>query len=58
MNNWLQTKLYVCVRCGASYLHDRAYQHDLFRCPKRDKPRVVRPQQSKKVNHALRGETQ
>jgi transcription initiation factor IIE alpha subunit len=36
MNLWKQTKLYTCPKCGASYVHDRAYAHQLFQCPKRD----------------------
>ena len=35
MNRWLQTRLYECPRCEASYLHDKAYVHDLFVCPNR-----------------------
>lgn len=34
MNLWKQTKLYEC-RCGAKYLHDRAYIHRVFLCPGR-----------------------
>jgi transcription initiation factor IIE alpha subunit len=35
MNRWLQKKLYACPKCGASYVHDKAYRHSLFECPKR-----------------------
>ena len=35
MNHWQQTKTYQCPKCGATYLHDRAYPHDCFRCPAR-----------------------
>ena len=36
MNHWLQTKLYDCPRCDASYVHDRAYHHALFLCLHRE----------------------
>ena len=35
MNHWMQTRQYTCPRCQAAYLHDKAYHHALFRCPKR-----------------------
>lgn len=35
MNLWLQTKQYECHLCDAKYLHDKAREHQLFRCPKR-----------------------
>ena len=35
MNRWRQTKLYVCRKCPASYVHDRAYMHEVFLCPNR-----------------------
>ncbi len=35
MNRWLQTKQYECPQCGARYLHDKAYRHSCFECPKR-----------------------
>lgn len=37
MNRWLQKKLFACPKCGASYLHDKAYQHALFLCLNREK---------------------
>ncbi|MFO0699742.1 MAG: hypothetical protein U0236_10970 [Nitrospira sp.] len=33
MKTWLQTKAYRCPRCGASYLHDKSYEHHGFLCP-------------------------
>lgn len=36
MNRWLQSKEYTCQHCGARYVHDRAYEHSLFRCPRRE----------------------
>ena len=36
MNHWIQSKLYVCPRCKAMYLHDKAYHHALFLCLKRE----------------------
>ncbi len=33
MNLWRQTRLFTCPRCRAQYLHDRARDHDLYRCP-------------------------
>jgi len=36
MNHWLQAKLYECPRCRATYLHDKAYHHDLFQCVRRE----------------------
>jgi ribosomal protein L37AE/L43A len=35
MNKWQQRKKYQCPSCEATYLHDRAYFHALFRCPGR-----------------------
>jgi len=35
MNNWWQKRVFECPRCRERYLHDRAYQHDLFLCQKR-----------------------
>ena len=36
MNRWLQTRQYICPRCGANYLHDRAYKHNcLIACAPR-----------------------
>jgi|CXWL01.1.fsa_nt_gi hypothetical protein len=35
MNPWLQTKLYECHLCDAKYLHDKAREHQLYRCPRR-----------------------
>ena len=35
MNFWLQTKLYECHLCHAKYLHDKAREHQLYRCPER-----------------------
>lgn len=35
MNLWLQTKQYECPACGVTYLHDKAYRHASFDCPKR-----------------------
>lgn len=37
MNLWKQSKQFVCPRCGESYIHDRAYKHSLFSCPKRQR---------------------
>jgi hypothetical protein len=39
MNHWLQTKLYGCQKCPASYRHDEAYMHSLFLCPNRGSKR-------------------
>jgi transcription initiation factor IIE alpha subunit len=41
MNHWLQTKLFTCQTCGARYTHDRAYRHDVFDCPNRERPARV-----------------
>ena len=41
MNRWLQTRLFECPKCGASYTHDQAYFHDLFQCLKRNMPGPV-----------------
>ncbi len=41
MNRWLQTKIFTCPKCSATYTHDRAYRHSLFACPKLNKPVVV-----------------
>ncbi len=30
-----QTKLYRCVACGQTYLHDDAHNHAVFSCPLR-----------------------
>lgn len=35
MNNWLQRRIYKCPACGAEYLHDRGYRHQLFNCSAR-----------------------
>ena len=35
MNPWRQTKLYTCTQCGATYVHDKAYAHNQFECPRR-----------------------
>lgn len=35
MNYWLQTKMYRCPACRAVYLHDKAYAHACFICPRR-----------------------
>lgn len=35
MNRWLQTKRYRCPACWSMYLHDKAYRHQLFDCPRR-----------------------
>ena len=35
MNRWVQSKRYRYPKCRATYLHDRAYHHQLFQCPKR-----------------------
>lgn len=35
MNSWRQTKKYRCRACGAVYVHDKGYFHDLFLCLKR-----------------------
>lgn len=35
MNRWLQSRVYECTHCEATYVHDRAYHHDLFLCFKR-----------------------
>jgi DNA-directed RNA polymerase subunit RPC12/RpoP len=40
MNPWLQTKEYICRRCGETYTHDRGYHHNLFRCPKRSTEKI------------------
>ena len=41
MNQWQQTKTYQCPKCRATYLHDKAYQHDSYSCPWRQpKPGV------------------
>ena len=32
MNRWLQSKIYECPQCQASYRHDEAYFHALFAC--------------------------
>lgn len=32
MNPWLQTRTYTCLRCGATYLHDRAHHHASYVC--------------------------
>jgi DNA-directed RNA polymerase subunit RPC12/RpoP len=37
MNHWLQTKIYRCMRCGESYLHDKAYAHSVFLCLRRER---------------------
>jgi len=34
-NHWMQTRLFQCPKCLATYLHDRAYMHQLFQCVKR-----------------------
>jgi hypothetical protein len=41
MNNWLQKKVYRCPACGAEYVHDKAYFHSLFECPKRKRSASV-----------------
>jgi hypothetical protein len=41
MNRWLQTRLFTCPKCRASYLHDKAYFHALFVCLRRDPPTRV-----------------
>ena len=33
MNNWLQSRLFQCCRCGVQYTHDRARHHKLYACP-------------------------
>lgn len=38
MNHWLQRKLFQCLKCGATYVHDRGYAHQLFLCPKQKQP--------------------
>ena len=35
MNRWLQSKIYECPQCPASYRHDEAYFHALFGCQNR-----------------------
>lgn len=35
MNLWRQTKRFVCPRCKAPYLHDKAHKHHCYECPKR-----------------------
>lgn len=37
MNLRKQTRLFVCPRCVAPYLHDRAYHHALFQCLRRER---------------------
>ena len=37
MNRWLQSRIFTCLKCGVSYLHDHAYRHQ-FQCPMRNKP--------------------
>ena len=32
---WMQTKIYQCPACQATYVHDKAYMHELFVCPNR-----------------------
>ena len=41
MNSCLQTKLYECPKCGASYVHDRANFHACFLCSMRNQPAAV-----------------
>jgi transcription initiation factor IIE alpha subunit len=36
MNHWLQTRLFTCPKCMENYTHDKAYQHALFLCLKRN----------------------
>jgi transcription initiation factor IIE alpha subunit len=38
MNRWLQTRVFTCPRCQETYMHDRAYRHQLFQCAKRNQP--------------------
>jgi hypothetical protein len=40
MNLWKQTRRYTCHKCGASYLHDRGYEHNLFTCTQRPRTRT------------------
>lgn len=35
MNPWLQRRIFSCHLCGAKYLHDKAREHQLYRCPRR-----------------------
>lgn len=50
MNHWQQTKQYRCPRCGAAYLHDKAYGHQSFLCPFRFWPMLAEVQTSAQVN--------
>ena len=42
-NPWRQSKLFICVGCGAELLHDRMHGHWAFRCPDRPTPAGPRP---------------
>ena len=35
MNPWLQRRIFSCHLCDAKYLHDKAREHQLYRCPRR-----------------------
>ena len=35
---WKQMREFNCPLCDATYLHDEAYAHELFRCPARRMP--------------------
>lgn len=50
MNRWLQTKEYTCPDCGVKYLHDKAFWHAVYYCPKRHE--LVRVNTVQDVAHA------
>lgn len=31
-NRWLQSRLFECAACEATYLHDLAYRHSAYEC--------------------------
>lgn len=35
MNQWRQTRFFICAGCGETYVHDRGYAHNLFQCANR-----------------------
>ena len=57
MNRWLQTWMFECPQCGATYLHDRGTQHACYQCPARLRWGVGRTPHSKKVSMGARGKS-